>query len=42
MEEKKFDTEADYFESSAPWQNDVCSQVGHLAFLEMRIDLEET
>lgn len=28
VEEEKFNTEADYFESSAPWQNDTCSQVG--------------
>lgn len=42
MEEEKFNTEADYFESSAPWQNDICSLVGQLLFLEMQVSLEET
>lgn len=42
MEEEKFGTESDYFESSAPRQNDICSQVGQLAFLEIHVDLEET
>ena len=42
MEEEKFDTEADYFESGAPWQNDICSQVGQLAFLEIQVNFEDT
>lgn len=42
MEEEEFDTEADYFESSAPWQNDICSQVGQLAFSEVQVNLEDT
>lgn len=35
MEEEKCDTEADYFESSAAGQNDIRSQVGPLALLEI-------
>lgn len=42
MEEEKLNTEADHFESSAPGQNDICSQVGQPASLEMRVNLEET
>lgn len=42
MEEEEFDTEADYFEGSAPRQNDICSQVGALAFLEIQVNLDDT
>lgn len=42
MEEEKFNTEADYFESNAPWQTDIRSQVGQSAFSEMQVNLEET
>lgn len=41
MEEEKFNTEADYSESNAPWQNDICSQVGWSAFLETQVNIEE-
>lgn len=41
MEEEKFNTEADYSESNAPGQNDICSQVGWSAFLETQVNIEE-
>lgn len=42
MEEEKFNTEADYSESSAPRQDDLCAQVGQSASSEIQVNREET